>query len=164
MAGAVMITLVDVGGRLTSAASKSQIIYAFLVPEGLEALEIRFNYSPKLLEDRERARELVALAAPRYMEEPQLSKYLECWERVLPLQNLLTLSLDDQYRFRGAAHRHTPVQEHRLGANDAEPGFLQGPIVAGMWRITVSVHAIVTEVCSYELQVNGVEKERSHHE
>ncbi len=34
MAGAVMITLVDVGGRLTSAASKSQIIYAFLVPEG----------------------------------------------------------------------------------------------------------------------------------
>lgn len=157
-----MIPLVDVQGRLTSVASKSQIIYTFLVPAGLEMLFIRFGYEPKLLENRTRARELVEEAAPRYMQEPQLQEYLERWESVLPLQNLLTVSLDDPSGFRGAAHRHTPRQEHWVSEDDAAAGFLPGPIAAGVWRITVSAHAVVTDSCTYELQVFGAEKGQDH--
>lgn len=153
-----MKPLADIQGRLTSVASKSQIVYTFLVPEGLDALEVRFGYEPKLLENWEFARKLVEEAAPQYMEEPQLSEYLNRWESVLPLQNLLTLSMDDPRGFRGAAHRHTPVQEHRLSAEYASAGFLPGPATAGVWRVTVSVHAVVTETCSYTLQIYGVER------
>lgn len=150
-----MNILLDVQGKLTPAASKSQIIYAFPVLEDVDGLTIKFSYAPKLLEDADRAQELIQLAAPRYMEEPQLSSYLERWEQVLPLQNLLTLSLDDPHGFRGAAHRHTSDQVHRIDNAAASPGFLPGPMNAGMWRITVSVHAVVTDHCTYELQVLG---------
>ncbi|TDF98598.1 hypothetical protein [Paenibacillus piri] len=150
-----MRTLVEVQGRLTPVASKSQIMYAFPVQAGLDGLTVKFSYSPKLLEDKRVALELIRTAAPQYMEEPQLGSYMERWEQALPLQNLLTLSLDDPHRFRGAAHRHSPEQAHRIGFGEASPGFLPGPMVPGVWRITVSVHAIVTENCTYELRVSG---------
>jgi len=67
--------------------------------------------------------------------------------------------MDDPRGYRGAAHRHTPEQEHRLRNADASPGFWPGPIHAGRWRITVSVHAVVTDLCTYELLVLGNSEE-----
>ncbi|MFE5322001.1 hypothetical protein ACFQ88_25340 [Paenibacillus sp. NPDC056579] len=157
-----MRALVEVQGRLTPVASKSQIVYTFVAEPGFDGLSIRFSYSPKLLEDRSRALELIQQAAPRYMEDPQLGHYLQRWEQALPLQNLLTLSLDDPSGFRGAAHRHSPEQEHRIGVAESTPGFLPGPVSAGLWRITISVHAVVTDVCEYELQVSGWTREDGH--
>lgn len=154
-----MITLVEVEGGLNEAASRSQIMYAFFVPAGLQRLRVAFHYAPKLLEDSTRARELIFQSVPRYMEEPQASRYLERWEQALPLQNLLCLSVDGPSGFRGAAHRHTPQQEHWIGVADASPGFIPGAMESGIWRITISVHAVVTATCSYGLQVLGVEKE-----
>lgn len=36
---------------------------------------------------------------------------LEKWKELLPLQNPITISIDDPVRFRGAAHRHSPDQK-----------------------------------------------------
>jgi hypothetical protein len=154
-----MITLVEAEGSISADASRSQIIYAFYVPAESRGLKAVFQYAPKLLEDPIRAKELILRSVPRYMEEPHASMYMEKWERLMPLQNLLTLSLDGPDGFRGAAHRHTPQQEHWIGLNDASPGFIPGPMGNGMWRITISVHAVVTDTCRYSLQVFGEEKE-----
>ncbi|MFC5451540.1 hypothetical protein [Paenibacillus aestuarii] len=157
-----MRTLLEVQGHVTATASRSQISYSVLVPEGLSVLYIKFRYAPKVLEDKARTKALVEEAAVKYLEGERLAMYVEQWEKVFPLQNLLTLSLDDPQGYRGAAHRHTPEQEHRIRITDASPGFWPGPIRAGMWRITVSVHAVVTEICTYELQVLGQSKEGFH--
>ena len=157
-----MRILMEAQGTLTPVMSKTQVVYAFPLPEGLAGLTIHFRYSPKLLEDTERAEELIRQSAPRYMEEPQLSRYLERWENALPLSNLLTLSLDDPSGFRGAAHRHSPEQSHRIGRTEASPGFLPGPAAAGIWQITISAHAVVTEDCGYSLKVTGWNEEEAY--
>ena len=56
---------------------------------------------------------------------------------------LLTLSLFDPHRFRGAGHRHAPQQEIVIGPQGATPGFLEGPLPAGGWTAEVDCHCVL---------------------
>ena len=73
----------------------------------------------------------------------------------LPLVNLVTLSVDAPDGYRGCAHRHDPVQTHVLRAEDSSPGFDDGAILAGSWRVVINVHAVVTSPCTYHLKVTA---------
>lgn len=149
-----MNTLLKVKGELSPVCSKkTHITYSFYIPEGVTELHAHFAYSPKVLEDAEKSKELVLESLAAYVEPHLLPVYRDKWESYLPLNNLITLSLDDPQGFRGSGHRHNPDQRYILSEQEASPGLERGPVISGMWKITLSVHCIVTETCDYELQV-----------
>lgn len=57
--------------------------------------------------------------------------------------SLLTLSLFDPVRFRGAGHRYAPRQVIRVSPAAATPGFLAGALPAGEWTVEVDVHCVI---------------------
>lgn len=68
------------------------------------------------------------------------------------LKNHVTLSLHGPSGFRGAGHRHG--QEHHvvLTETQATPGYLPGPLEAGLWTVKLHTHAVLCSVQG-ELQV-----------
>ncbi|TCL73312.1 hypothetical protein EDC14_1005174 [Hydrogenispora ethanolica] len=146
-----MHQLLRAEGILAPSCNQSHIIYELYLEHPLERLGIDFRYDPKTLEDPAAARRMIEAALRRYLPEEEQPPLLADWRRYLPLQNLLTLSLDDAAGFRGCAHRHSPRQRLELSADRAAPGFSAGPIPAGRLRITLSVHALLTASCHYQL-------------
>lgn len=147
-----MKTLLEKEGILRPSDSKSHIIYEFQLERESKRLNIFFSYSPKFLDDREKARDLIVKNLSAYMDEcPE--KAVDSWEEYLPLKNLVTLSFDDPSGFRGAAHRHPSTQSLFITPECASPGLLPGTLNIGKWRVVVSAHAVVTEVCSYQLRI-----------
>ncbi len=133
---------------------KTNVPLEFDLEHDAEYLKISYSYSPKRLEDEETARrkvlECLLRDAPIDDEE-----YSVDTEKYLPLLNLVTLSLDDENSYRGAAHRQANVQEHILSKDIASPGFIKGEIKKGMWQIVLNVHALVTEKCVCEIKVEA---------
>ncbi|GMX66661.1 hypothetical protein Elgi_59330 [Paenibacillus elgii] len=150
-----MKDLLIVEGKLTPLSSKTHITYQFYMPEAAECLVIDFSYSPKKLNDLHASRELIEDAIDQYVNPSLQPVYKEQWEKFVPLQNLLTLSIDDPDGFRGSAHRHPNEQHHVLSRKESSPGFIEGPIQDGIWRVTISVHCVVTEACHYTLSIRG---------
>ncbi|MFC3746542.1 hypothetical protein [Paenibacillus sp. GCM10012306] len=148
-----MRDLLIVEGQLTPLSSKTHITYQFYLPEGIDSLAIDFKYSPKILEDKDLSQELITEAIHKYVDPTLQQVYAEQWERFFPLQNLLTLSIDDPEGFRGSAHRHPPVQQHVLSQETSSPGFFAGKIGPGVWKVTISVHCVVTPECRYQLHI-----------
>lgn len=79
---------------------------------------------------------------------------------VAGVHNLLTVSLFDPARFRGAAHRWMQSQAIVVGTGSATPGFLPGPIAPGVWRLELDTPEIlndgqVTGACEFEIQVGA---------
>ncbi|MFD0710476.1 hypothetical protein [Paenibacillus sp. GCM10027626] len=116
-------------------------------------LHIEFSYSPKLLADGERAKEFMAACIDRYFEPERRAAARRHLERDTTLSNLLTVSVDAPDGYRGACHRHDSVQRLFLAAEEASPGLMKGPIGTGEWAVTISVHSVVTESCTYRLRV-----------
>jgi hypothetical protein len=145
--------LIDVKGQVTPVSSRSHITYCFDLRQPAGKLNIRFMYHPKRLEDLERSKELILASLGKYSlaENSELDKVK--WGNYMPLTNLITLSVDDPKGHRGAGHRHDQEQLIHLSEYQASPGFVSGPMIQGMWKVTLSLHGIVTELCSYELQI-----------
>lgn len=137
--------------------SKSNLYFPFTVPEGTKKLLITYSYSPKLLEDKEKSYELVRENILR--DAPEDTDRYTDYDEFLPLKNLVTLSLDSPTAFRGAAHRHDERQHHEIGRDFASPGFLKGSINAGQWRLSLNIHAVVTEVCTCKIKIEGETEE-----
>jgi hypothetical protein len=145
--------LIDARGQVTPVCSRSHITYSFDISKPVGELKIQFTYYPKRLEDLERSKALILESLEKYSvsDNPELDR--ANWETFMPLTNLITLSVDDPERHRGAGHRHDPDQLLFLSHLESSPGFVSGPIVQGMWRVTLSLHGIVSELCSYELKI-----------
>lgn len=142
-------------GEVNRTATQSHIVYRFFLPSESAggALAVRFAYSPKRLEDREKAHALIMDSIVKYTPAAERERVESVWETFMPLQNLITLSLDGPDGHRGAGHHHEPERFVSLSATDATPGYVAGPIASGIWTITLSLHAVVTDVCRYELNV-----------
>ena len=151
--------LLDIEKEVTPADSRSHHRYAFKLERPYAGLRIRFEYAPKILEDRERAAELIRRSIERYVEPERREPALERAEQFQPLRNLITVSVDDSRGHRGACHRQDPVQELYLSEREASPGLTRGVIPEGTCTVTVSFHAIVTERCAYRLKVWADEAE-----
>jgi hypothetical protein len=145
--------ILDVQGQVTPVCSRSHISYKFHLSEPGGKLWIGFTYRPKNLEDREQAKTMIFESIGKYTEPNQRERVQTKWESFLPLKNLITVSVDDPDRHRGAGHRHDPEQLLFLSEHDASPGLVSGRIPAGMWGVTLSLHAIVTDSCHYSLQI-----------
>ena len=151
--------LLDVKGQVTPSCSQTHITYVFHRKESTGKLLIRFTYAPKILEDEERSRAYILQSIDTYIAPGHREHARDKWKSYQPLKNLITLSVDDPERHRGAGHRHDPAQLLHLSEQDASPGLVSGIGIAGLWKVTLSLHAIVTETCSYELQIWEAEEE-----
>ncbi len=153
--------LLDIENEVTPADARSHLRYDFKLDRPCAGLWVRFEYSPKILEERKLATELIKRSIERYVEPERQKLTLERAEHFLPLRNLITVSIDDSRGYRGACHRHDQEQELYLSEREASPGLTIGTISEGTWTVTLSLHAIVTERCTYRLKVwaAGVEAE-----
>ncbi|MFC0334972.1 hypothetical protein ACFOLF_18675 [Paenibacillus sepulcri] len=144
--------LIDIKTTVKPEDSRTHIRYPFTLDQPAHALRIRFEYSPKLLEDDSKARRLLEQSMELYVLPEQRELAIAGIDRYLPLSNLITLSVDDPDGYRGACHRHDPKQQFLLSHSEASPGLAKGRIGAGEWTITLSFHSIVTEECTYHLE------------
>lgn len=152
--------LLDIKQTIGPEQSKKNIEHSFFLPAGAEQLEINFSYEPKELADRDKARTYIQEGMEKYAPKPYAEGY-GSWETYLPLVNLLTLSLDSPEGYVGCAHRHMPVQQHRLSEKSSDPGFLPCRISPGEWKAVVNVHAVVTDFCTYRLVVSAQEQKET---
>ncbi|MDD6727905.1 MAG: hypothetical protein PUE08_01615 [Eubacteriales bacterium] len=139
-------------GKITEKDDKTNIILKFAVPKGIEKIIIKYSYSPKILENREKAAELIENCYDKYGE-----KITGSIADDMPVKNLITISVDDNGNYRGAAHRQAHEQEHIISKDFASPGFLKGEINSGEWDIMLNVHSVSCDV-DYQITVEG-EKE-----
>lgn len=153
-----MKTLLDTRVHLTPESEKMNISLAFCVPGNAEKLCITYSYAPKELSGT--AGEALAEAC-LLRDTGEFREEYPAAASFLPLKNLITLSLDDPNGYRGAAHRQAPQQVHILTESEASPGFYAGAISAGEWKLTLNVHALVTEFCDCEIQIECGEGEQN---
>ncbi len=132
---------------------KSTRYIPFNVPDGVKKLCITYSYSPKILEDKEKSFELIKENLIRDAGE-DWTEYTD-YEEFMPLKNLVTLYLNSPLGFRGAAHRQADSQYHEICEDFASPGFLEGCICEGVWTLCLNVHALVTDICSCNIKIEG---------
>ncbi len=147
-----MKTVLDTDFRIMHSQEKTNLVIPFRLFEDAEKMKISFSYAPKELEDETEALRQIDACFSR--DAPgELREGYPGPDIILPLVNLITLSLDSPDGYRGAAHRHTPCQEHILTETEASPGFLTGKISKGEWRAVINIHAVVTEYCDCKLKI-----------
>ncbi len=151
--------LLDIENEVTPADARSHLRYEFKLDRPCAGLWVRFEYSPKILEDRKLTTEWINRSIERYVEPERQKPMLERAEQYYPLRNLITVSIDDSRGHRGACHRQDPVQELYLSEREASPGLTRGTIPEGTWTVTLSLHSIVTERCAYRLKAWAAEAE-----
>ncbi len=147
-----MNTLILTEANLYPYCSRTHITYTFNLQKDSEQLNIDFEYYPKILKDPVKSKELIINGLNLYADKKRCL-LTEKWEQFLPLKNLLTISIDDSDKFRGCAHRHSPKQNLVISHEKASPGFIPGMLKKGLWKVTISVHAVVTDNCHYKLHV-----------
>ncbi|QDP41761.1 CehA/McbA family metallohydrolase [Radiobacillus deserti] len=149
-----MRTLLETRAELTKASMQSHTTYMFYVPEDVEHIMIDFSFDPPHLQDESKALEIVRETL-RYYELEDETRIDEQALNYLPVKNLLTISIDDPDGFRGARHAHLPKQNVRIGETESSPGMLNRRNPSGLWSITISAHAIVSDICTYTLIVRA---------
>lgn len=77
---------------LTPNDTKTNVPLQFYVAEELEKMKIEFSYSPKNLDDEEKAHKYIDDGFEKYAPEPYRKGY-KPWYEYLPVKNLLTVSL-----------------------------------------------------------------------
>lgn len=139
--------------RLTPADEKTNISVPFTLQSQADEMHINFSYSPKILEDEQRAAELIKKCLLHDTGE-FINEYND-YSEYLPLKNLVTISVDSPNGYVGAAHRHNPNQTHILSENVSSVGFSAGKIVSGDWNVMINVHAVVTDYCDCVLEIEA---------
>ncbi|MGN7941022.1 CehA/McbA family metallohydrolase [Virgibacillus sp. 6R] len=138
--------LFEINSSITNKSTQSHIKHTFFVPENTDTVYIDFSFEPPHQTDVNENKRLTEEASKYY--ETKLSQ-----DDVDPIRNLLTLSIDDPDGFRGGRHYHSPIQHVIIRDHNSSPGFLNKRNLAGLWFITVSVHALVTDTCQFQLCV-----------
>ena len=139
-------------GRITADNDKTNLLHRFDVPENIKSLTISYSYSPKIFENREKAAAMIRSCFEKYDERltGRPADYL-------PVNNLITLSVDENGKYRGSAHRQANGQRHIISEDYASPGFFKGEIQPGEWDIMLNAHCVCCDV-DYTITVEGEEK------
>ncbi len=132
---------------------KTNMSFPFSVGEGVKSLKFTFSYSPKVLTDNERAKILIENNIKK--DAGEYTGEYPSWEEFLPLKNLITLSVDDPFTYRGCAHRQAEYMEHIIRESFASPGFNKGKIQKGQWKAVLNLHGVVTEKIDCHLKIEA---------
>lgn len=132
---------------LYQSSHQSHIRYEFFVPDNTQALKIKFTYSP-LTEDS------YEVLLPTFQREGIDGSHLREGDS---FRNLLTLSVNDPQKFRGAHHYFNLEQEIDIREEEASDGFVAGPIQGGNWQVIVSCHGIFSAEVKGSIEVIGMD-------
>lgn len=149
-----MTILLEKELRLTPSDNEQLFCFDLCLPEDYDALEITYDYAPKWLSDRAEAQQLIDAGMVRYA----IDKREIDWESFLPLANMITLSLECEGEFVGAAHRHHPQQRLVLSEQWSTPGLPRRKVCAGNWRVVVCTNAIVSALVVYHFSVRVLDR------
>ncbi|MDE6659432.1 MAG: hypothetical protein K2K01_04900 [Eubacterium sp.] len=140
-------------GKVLPEQDKTNIPLSFTVPDGIEKLVIDYEYSPKILDNEEKATKLLEKSIEKYLG----LEYKAEPKEFMPVKNLITLSLDENGNYRGAAHRQADKQHHEISRDFASAGFEKGEIKSGIWTLVLNVHCCACEV-DYNVRITGEKK------
>lgn len=141
---------------LTEHDNKTNIECPFVIENELVKMEIHFMYSPKELDDNDKAFGFINEGFAKYAPEPYRKGYKKA-EEYLPVVNLLTVSLDSPTGYVGCAHRQSPQQIHCFSETECSRGFVPQKLISGEWKVTINVHALVSDQCEFTLEIFGEE-------
>lgn len=145
---------INVEGKLDSCCIKTHITYTFFVTEKMDRLNIKFNYIPKHVTDKEKINCILDDCKKDYPMEIQ-NLVDKTKPSVHKLNNLLTLSIDDRQGFRGATHNHFDDKALIITEKKASNGLVPGKISEGLWKVTINCHGIYSDHVTYQLKVWG---------
>ncbi len=146
--------LLETDGILTPADNQTNKVFSFEVANTFDQLVINFDYSPKYISEEE-SKDFILHDMKQYYLNPE--QYAgEQWKNFSPVSNLITLSLDMNEEFVGAAHRGNSIQSHVVSKNYASPGFIKREITPGVWCIMLNIHSLVAKECHYSLSIKGI--------
>ncbi|SEN84208.1 PHP domain-containing protein [Amphibacillus marinus] len=148
-----MQTIFETTTTLEQSSTQSHSSFTFFVPMESNQVMISFAFSPAFLDDNNQAKQIISQALDHYQGWVEAETEANQINKHLPIKNLLTLSVDDPNGFRGARHCHKATQLVTLSEQSASPGMLKGSLPEGLWAITISAHALVTETCTFKLKV-----------
>lgn len=140
---------------LTPDDEKTHRCIPFVLKGKTQRTVITYFYSPKELTDKEKSYELIKENLLRDAGE-DASEY-EDYSEFMPLNNLITLSLDSPEGYRGAAHRHANEQQHIIGKDFASVGFIKGELPEGEWTLVLNAHAVVTDSVECKIRIEAEE-------
>lgn len=141
-------------GSVLPEQDKTNIRLEFTVPKGITKLIIDYEYSPKTLDDETKATDLLNKSIEKYLG----NQYNAEPSDFMPIKNLITLSLDENGKYRGAAHRQADKQHHEISRDFASVGFEKGEITSGEWTLMLNVHCCTCKV-DYCICITGEEKQ-----
>jgi|AGTN01.1.fsa_nt_gi hypothetical protein len=124
----------------TPADSLKHFYFPFVLERDFKKLEIKYSYAPKAFEDGEAAIAEVKSCYARY----GYAVSDKAAEAELPLNNLITVSLDSPDGPCGGAHRHLSDAVYSVSETGASEGFLKTKIKAGKWTAVLSAHCILS--------------------
>lgn len=135
--------------------SQTDQSFSFFVPETVEQIRIRFEYSPGKEEDPAVCLPPVHDALNRYYDSYPRELQPMKEENFIPIKNLVTISLDKDGVYLGNAHRWAPQQEHLISVRKASLGFVSPAVLAGKWHGMLHLHEILSGKCTGHLLVEG---------
>lgn len=147
--------LFEVHNTINKEDNNKHIVHIFQLDSTYKSLFIRFKYYPLFLDDEDKAKEIIFESLGKYRSGNELEKEKEQWREYLKLSNLLTVSFDDINGFRGCAHRKNNNEVIVISSDKSSPGMIPGVVKKGEFKITMSIHALVTDTCEYSIQIDG---------
>lgn len=137
-------------GIITPKQDKNDIVLDFSVSENTDIIKIKYSYSPKTVENRTAAEQAVSAALKKYSADNINAAAF------LPVNNLVTLSFDENGKFRGACHRQPNVQEVIISEKNSTPGIINRRIESGNWRAVLNVHYAGCDI-EYKIEIEGAQ-------
>ncbi len=166
--------LLHCSDTLTLADDKSIRVFHFEVPSETQALALDLQYSPIQADDSESVRAAIQHSLDIYFcgnvpdevyakEPPEKKKEIFDWVFENTRNYLFFALFDPQGNFRGYWDRNREDDSTRvvLFSESRERGFLAGEIPAGRWRLELEIHKIVTETCTFSLDIESAPEPES---
>ena len=147
-----MIELLKQEYILTPEDDHTHLEIPFELKKDYEKLHFKFLYSPKWVEE-ERAIMLINEHLNEVIPKEQFSEWGDA-NRYLPLENLITLSLDYNNQYIGAHHCKDATQNILISNEKSTKGFLKQSVSQGNWSIKMNMHCVQSEKVTLKLQIS----------
>lgn len=145
------MVLIEEKNDLTIRDESRHIYHPFLLREEVNSFLINFSYSPGTCGDIESIDRIITA-----YKKVKLSIDFEEAKALLPLNNLVTLSLEGPMGFIGNAHRHRDKQVINISNIKSDPGFKSASLIPGIYTVCISTHCIVSSRLEYSLKVESI--------
>ena len=149
-----MKTLLSLKPEITQNDCFTHLIFPFVVNEDYARLSISYSYFPKEYEGDDAVEKAFEAFKEAYGDA---TITMEDVRGELPLKNHVTLSLSKEGKLIGTAHRHANEMVVEVGEKLATVGFNKTPIAKGNYAILLSVHALLSDKVTANLEVVAYE-------